>query len=99
MASSSSASSLACWSAALRVEAGYEPVPLGLGLMLVLGGLPAGFVACPPPVQRLGAGHGDGATILCPGGGGGGVHERWPGTARPGTVGARAAGQGAASRG
>jgi len=46
---------------ALRAVAGYEPVPLGLGL--VLGGLLARFVACPPPVQRLGAGHGDGPAL------------------------------------
>jgi hypothetical protein len=40
---------------ALGVEAGDEPVPLGQGLVLVLGGLPAGLVACPPPAQRRGA--------------------------------------------
>jgi hypothetical protein len=71
---------------ALGVEAGGEPVPLGLGLVLVLGGLPAGLVACPPPAQRFGAGCGDGAMV--PGlGGGGGVHREWPG-ARPETGGA-----------
>jgi hypothetical protein len=52
---------------ALGVEAGYEPIPLGLGLMLVLGGLPAGLVACPPPAQRLGAGHGGGWDGPAPG--------------------------------
>jgi hypothetical protein len=54
---------------ALGLEAGDEPVPLGQGLVLVLGGLPAGLVACPPPAQRLGASHGDGATVLGLGGG------------------------------
>ena len=71
---------------ALGVEAGDEPVPLGQGLVLVLGGLPAGLVACPPPAQRRGASYGGGAMV--PGlGGEGGVHREWPG-ARPGTGGA-----------
>src|SRR5260370_37100851 len=47
--------------AALGVEAGDEPVPSGQGLVVGLGGLPAGLVACPPPAQRRGAGYGDGA--------------------------------------
>ena len=71
---------------ALGVEAGDEPIPVGLGLVLVLGGLPAGFVACPPPAQRCGAGDGDGVAV--PGlGGEGGVHGEWPG-ARPESGGA-----------
>ena len=71
---------------ALGMEAGGEPIPLGPGLVLALGGLSAGLVACPPPAQRLGAGYGIGATL--PGlGGEGGVHKDWPG-ARPETGGA-----------
>src|SRR6266536_1351713 len=48
---------------ALGVEADDEPVPPGGGLLLVLGGLPAGFVAGPPPAQRLGAGDGRGGWL------------------------------------
>jgi hypothetical protein len=84
---------------ALGVEAGGEPIPvgLGLGLVLVLGGLPAGLVARPPPAQRLGAGDGDGAMV--PGlGGEGGVHGEWPG-ARPKTGGAGRVGRGMVSPG
>ena len=81
----------------LGVEAGDEPIPVCLGLVLVLGGLPAGLVARPPPAQRLGAGDGDGAMV--PGlGAGGGVHGEWPG-ARPETGGAGRAGRGMVSRG
>src|SRR5215831_16077329 len=70
----------------LRVEAGGEPIPLGQGLVLVLGGLPAGLVACPPPAQRPGATYGEGATV--PGlGGERGVHRELRG-ARPETGGA-----------
>jgi len=52
---------------ALGVEAGDEPIPVGLGLLLVLGGLPAGLVACAPPAQRLGPGHGGGCDGPVPG--------------------------------
>ena len=83
--------------AALGVEAGDEPVPLGQGLVLVLGGLPAGLVARPPPAQRLGAGDGDGAMVPCLGGRGG-VQGEWPG-ARPKTGGAGRAGRGMVSPG
>jgi hypothetical protein len=61
---------------------------LGVGLMLVLGGLSAGFVACPPPAQRLGAGHGDGATVPARPAAGAGFMRDGPAPARPGTVGA-----------
>ena len=71
---------------ALGVEAGDEPIPVCPGLVLVLGGLPAGLVACPPPAQRRGAGDGDGAMVVGLGGEGG-VHREWPG-ARPETGGA-----------
>ena len=71
---------------ALGVEAGDEPVPSGQGLVLVLGGLPAGLVACPPPAKRRGVSYGDGAVVLGLGGEGG-VHKEWPGT-QPGTGGA-----------
>ena len=37
----------------LGVEAGDEPIPVGLGLLLVLGGLPAGLVACPVGAENL----------------------------------------------
>jgi hypothetical protein len=40
---------------------------VGLGLLLVLGGLLAGLVACPPPAQRLCPGHGGGCDGLVPG--------------------------------
>src|SRR5260370_42456397 len=71
---------------ALGVEAGDEPVPSGQGLVLVLGGLPAGLVACPPPAKGRGVGYGGGAVVLGLGGEGG-VHKEWPGT-QPGTGGA-----------
>ena len=71
---------------ALGVEAGDEPVPSGQGLVLVLGGLPAGLVACPPPAKRRGMSYGDGAVV--PGlGGGGGVHQGRPGAIGPGSAG------------
>jgi hypothetical protein len=63
---------------ALGVEAGDEPIPLGQGLVLVLGGLPAGLVACPPLAQRRGASYGGGAMVAGLGGEGG-VHREWPG--------------------
>jgi len=50
---------------ALGVEGADVPVPVGGGVVLVLGGLPAGFVAGPPPAQRFGACDGTGL----PGGG------------------------------
>jgi hypothetical protein len=79
----------------LGVEAGDELVPVGL--VLVLGGLPAGLVACLPPAQRRGTGGGGGATV--PGlGGEGGVHGEWPG-AWPETGGAGWPGWGMVSRG
>jgi hypothetical protein len=53
---------------ALGAEAGDEPFPSGGGLLLVLGGLPAGLVACPPPAQRLGADHGAGVGMPASGG-------------------------------
>ena len=82
---------------ALGVEAGDEPIPVCLGLVLVLGGLPARLVARPPLAQRLGAGDGDGAMV--PGlGAGGGVHGEWPG-AWPETGGAGQAGRGMVSPG
>jgi hypothetical protein len=54
---------------ALGAEAGDEPVPPGGGVLLVLGGLMAGLVACPPPAQCLGAGEGGGAGAPGPCGG------------------------------
>jgi hypothetical protein len=39
-------------------------------VVLMLGGLPAGVVACPPPAQRVGAGHGRGGGLACAWGGG-----------------------------
>jgi hypothetical protein len=84
MVSSSSASSLACWSAARWAwKLATSRSRWARGLVLVLGGLPAGLVACLPPAQRRGASDGDGAAV--PGlGGEGGVHGEWPG-ARPET--------------
>ena len=43
---------------ALGAECADVPVPLGGGVVLVFGGLPAGLVSGPPPVQRLGSGDG-----------------------------------------
>ena len=45
-------------SGVLGAEAGDEPVPSGSCLLLMLRGLMSGLVACPPPAQCLGAGHG-----------------------------------------
>src|SRR5260370_33978406 len=63
---------------ALRVEAGDEPVPLGQGLGLVLGSLPAGLEACLPPAPRPGASSAD-----VPRGSGAAGGQRGGRTARP----------------
>ena len=57
---------------ALGAECADVPVPLGGGVVLVFGGLPAGLVSGPPPAQRLGS---------CDGGGGG-LARGWGGVSR-----------------
>ena len=47
----------------LGAECADAPVPLGGGVVLVFGGLPAGLVSGPPPAQRLGSGDGGGGGL------------------------------------
>ena len=79
MASSSSASSLACWSAARWAwKLATSRSRWARAWCSCSAAFPAGLVACPPPAQRRGASYGGGAMVAGLGGEGG-VHREWPG--------------------